>query len=93
VGRLLTALEVLADPIDGTRFLCGDSPAYASIKGLICGGQDIVSDIRQDNTGAPCDSVSVAIAFTSTPAILGKVLPPPAPVKPCGPQWTDDCPR
>jgi hypothetical protein len=93
VSRLLTSLEVLADPIDPTRFLCGDSPAYSAIKDLICSGQDIVSDVKQDNTGAPCDSVSIAIAFSATPAILGKIVDPPPAVKPCGPQWTDDCPR
>ena len=93
VSRLLTALEVLADPVDPTRYLCGDSPAYSAIKDMICSGQDIVSDVKQDNTGAPCDSVSVAIGFTATPAVLGKVVNPPPAVKPCGPQWTDDCPR
>lgn len=93
VARLLTSLEVLPDPGDPTKFLCGDSPSYAAVKELVCSGQDIVSDVKQDNTGAPCDAVSISIGFTSGPARLGKVVAPPPTVKPCGPQWTDDCAR
>ncbi len=91
--RLLTSFEVLPDPVDPTRFLCGDSPGYAAVKELICSGQDIVGDLKQDNTNAPCDSISMALGFTATPALLGDVVRPPPRVKPCGPQWTDDCPR
>jgi hypothetical protein len=94
VVRLLTALEVLPDPADPTKFLCGDkSPSYPGVKTLICSGQDIVSDVKQDNTGAPCDAVSLSLQFTSGPARFGKVVAPPTPAKPCGPTWTDDCER
>ncbi len=84
---------MLTDPLDTTRYLCGDSGGYVAAKDLICSGQDIVNDVKQDNTGAPCDSVSIAIGFTATPAILGKLVTPQPALKPCGLQWTDDCSR
>jgi hypothetical protein len=92
-NRLLPSLEVLPDPFDSSRHLCGDSLGYAYVKELICDGQDIVTDLKQDNTTAPCDALSVSIGFTARPAALGDVVAPPARPKPCGPQWTDDCPR
>jgi hypothetical protein len=84
---------VIPDPTDGTKYLCGNNASYAFVKSLVCSGQDIVSDGKQDNTGAPCDAVSFTMGFTSWPAKLGKVGNPPAPLRPCGPAWADDCPR
>lgn len=92
-NRLLPALEVLPDPFDPSRHLCGDSLGYAYVKSLVCDGQDIVADIKQDNMAAPCDALSISVGFTARPALLGEVVSPPARPKPCGPQWTDDCPR
>ena len=91
--KLLTSLEVIPDPFADGGFLCGPSTTYALAKELVCSGQDIVSNLRRDNTGAPCDAVSLSIDFTSRPAVLGEVVPPPARPKPCGLQWVDDCPR
>lgn len=90
-SKLLPSLEVFPDPLDPSRFLCGDSPAYPIVKDLVCSARDIVSDVKQDNTGAPCDAVSVGIEFSAAPAELGAVLTPPPRAKPCGPQWADDC--
>lgn len=93
-ARLLPSLAVLPDPFDPSHYLCGDASAsYDGIKALVCDGQDIVSDVRQDMTGAPCDAVSLSVAFTAGVARLGELLAIPPPVQPCGPQWTDDCPR
>lgn len=94
-ARLLTSLEVLPDPanLDAGAGLCGDSGTYAFIKGLVCDRQDIVTDLRQDNTSAPCDAVSLSVAFTAGPARLGDVVAPPTAPRLCGPTWSDDCAR
>lgn len=92
-ARLLTSLEVLPDPASPGAGLCGDSGTYAFVKDLVCNGQDIVADIKQDNTSAPCDAVSLSVAFTAGPAQLGDLVAPPTGARLCGPSWSDDCAR
>jgi hypothetical protein len=88
---LLTNLAAIDDPFVKGGHLCGDSGTYADAKKEICAATDIVSDLKQDNTSAPCDALAVSAHFTSSVAQLGTVFAPPAPPAPCGPQWVDDC--
>ena len=90
---LLTGLAAIDDPFVKGQHLCGDSGTYADAKRAICNATDIVGDLKQDNTGAPCDALAVAAHFTSSAANLGTIFAPPPLPMPCGPQWVDDCSR
>ncbi len=92
-SRLLTSFESVRSPLEPGLFLCGDSGVYRDIKGKICDTVDILTDITADNTAAPCDALSFALRFTSSPAELGSVYEPAPPAKPCGEAWSDSCPK
>jgi hypothetical protein len=96
VGRVaartfLTNVSAIDDPFVDGGYMCGDSGTYRDLKTKLCEMADIVSDLKQDNTGAPCDALSVSAHFTSSTAQLGSVFGLPPPPTPCGPQWIDDC--
>jgi hypothetical protein len=88
---LLTSLAPIADPFVPGGFLCGESRTYRDAKAKICETLDIVSDLKRDNTSAPCDALAISAHFTSSTAQLGSVFELPPPATPCGPQWVDDC--
>jgi hypothetical protein len=88
--RFLTSFATIKDPL-GTGYLCGDSGTYQSIKKLICNARDISALVQNDNTGAPCDAVSISFGLTAAPALLGNLNPKPPPAQPCGSMWTDEC--
>jgi hypothetical protein len=79
-AKLLTNMATIPDPTsDSGAFLCGNDPAYLYLKNhVICALQDIPVNPMNDNTGAPCDAISMAFAFTAEPALLGTVSPLPA---------------
>lgn len=88
---LLTNLAPISDPFIVGGFLCGDSVTYKDVKTKVCETTDIVSDLKQDNTGAPCDAMAISAHFTSSTARMGTVFGLPDPATPCGAAWVDDC--
>lgn len=96
VGRwnareLLTSIQIVSDPFSPGNFLCGNDVTYQNIKSQICKAADISSNVAPDPQ-APCDALSIALAFESEPALLAGVVPDtPAPL-PCGATYTDQCP-
>jgi hypothetical protein len=89
--KLLTAMQVLHDPFDYDASLCGTDSIYVLLKERICGDQDITGNVQDDNTGAPCNALSLAFNFMSTPAKYGAVFAKPDGGGGCGAQWTDQC--
>ncbi len=90
--NLLTGLEAVKDPFDKTQYLCGTDPTYQALKVQICQAADITRLVQNDNTGAPCDAISLALSFTAEPALLGGVLAPNKPLPtPCGTSYSDQC--
>ena len=89
--KLLTSLQVLNDPFDFDASLCGNDPIYQLLKPRICGFEDIATNDLDDNKGAPCDALSLAFNFVSTPATYGPVVAKPDGGGGCGPTWTDQC--
>jgi hypothetical protein len=87
----LTNLAAIDDPFVPGGHLCGASVTYQDVKTKVCASADIFSDLKQDNTSAPCDALAVSAHFTASAAQLGSVFAPPPPTTPCGPQWVDDC--
>jgi hypothetical protein len=93
---ILTALVNFRDPLtDGGHHLCGSDPTYKIFKQtFICTSADINAE-SQDNLGAPCDAMSVAIGFAASPARIGAVRGRTDLVSTCDDAsvtWTDDCP-
>ncbi|CAN5391613.1 hypothetical protein BH09MYX1_BH09MYX1_21950 [soil metagenome] len=91
--KLLTTLQVLHDPLDGTKtqYLCDQNPTYQALKGRVCDFADISGNLLEDGKNAPCDSLSIGFGFEGAPATYGGSWPKPDAGFPCGPQWTDDC--
>ncbi len=95
-SQLLSTLATIPDPLQPSSFLCGDDLSYRLFKVRICQVADIVSNSDFDNTGAPCDAVSVGFQFSAEPARLGTVYAvPPAPagcMSDASLPFTDQCP-
>ena len=89
--NLLTGLQGVRDPFDSSKYLCGSDTTYQQFKALICGGADIASQSTNDNTGAPCDALSLAVGITAAPAQIGAVVPYSAQTPPCGATYSDQC--
>jgi hypothetical protein len=87
----LSAISTLKDPFNKNQDLCGDSGTYANIKDRACKGSDLMSDPAADNTGQPCDALSIAVSFSAMPAHLGPIFDSPSKPSTCGPGWKDDC--
>ena len=95
-GALLMSLAVLRDPTITTSpnpGVCGASPVYAAIKNLVCNSDlDITSSPDNDNTGAPCNAISMSVRFTTAMAKLGPIASPtPKDPRDCPVPWVDDC--
>ena len=88
---LLTGMAQVVDPFDKTQHLCGTDLTYLALKSSICAAADITRLVQNDNTGAPCDALSLAIAFTAEPALLGGVYAGQPSPTPCGASYTDQC--
>jgi hypothetical protein len=89
--KLLTSLQVLNDPLQVDASLCGADSTYQLLKPRICGYQDIAKYASEDETGAPCDALSLGFNFTSVPAKYGSIVAKPDGGGGCGPTWTDQC--
>jgi hypothetical protein len=89
--NLLTGMQGLADPLNPGMYLCGTDPTYIGFKNAICIAADIASISTNDNTGAPCDALSLALGFTSEPALLGGLLTHHGAPTPCGATYSDQC--
>ncbi|MBI5534276.1 MAG: hypothetical protein HY898_16245 [Deltaproteobacteria bacterium] len=63
--------------------LCTDHAVYPQVKKLICNARDIAS--KSSLPSDPCDSISMAFAFTAEPARIGGVTDEAAPTSPCTP--------
>jgi len=70
---IFTLLGRLQDGDAG--FLCGTDPAFLQLRGIVCQASDIMSSPSEDNTNAVCDSVSLGVGFTASPAALGGPVP------------------
>jgi len=65
----------------GTR-LCTDDGLYPSVRDELCA----VVDIKASPMSAGCDAISFGMGFESDPAMLGSIVPVPAPLGgPCPP--------
>ncbi len=93
---LLSSLAAIPDPLSTTgEFLCGTDSTYGIAKNQICSSSDIAADPKLDQTGAPCDAVSIAIGFTGLPAHMGPVTRRVLPAQGCtteaGTPFSDSC--
>jgi hypothetical protein len=72
--RFLPIIATIQDPVAQVP-LCTEQGqiAYQALKSQICNALDIASDPTQDNKGAPCDALSVAMRFVAGPAQVGTV--------------------
>jgi len=89
--NILTGMQVLHDPFNPSEYLCGNDSTYQAFKAAICGASDISRTPSNDNTGAPCDALSLAVAVTAESAQLGGVLAGSSPPAPCGATYSDQC--
>ncbi len=89
--NLLTGMQAIKDPFNPGQFLCGTNATYAAFKAAICAAADIASESASDNTGAPCNALSLAVGFQAEPAQLGGILPSGTRPTPCGATYSDKC--
>jgi hypothetical protein len=83
---LIDVVPVVA-AIVSTVALCPDNPNFGLVKRMICTGADVA--LAPAALGGDCDGVSLGVAFTTAPALLGAVLPPPALSSGCAPATPD----
>jgi len=86
--RALLALGALAD---SNGFLCGSHPFYETLHTQVCDNLDIVSSRADDNAGATCDAMSLALGFAAGPAHIGPAKDPTIVPGNCPPGWTPTC--
>lgn len=89
-SNILSGMGLLQDPFS-SDYLCKNNPTYLNVKQTLCASADVAADPRADNTGAPCDALAAAVAFSASPARLGVVLEE-APAPTTCPGWRDQCP-
>jgi hypothetical protein len=87
---MLAALSNVRDPFDQTKFLCGDAGTYLNAKQIVCKASDVMASPAEDNTGQPCDALSIAVSFYDVPAHIGAIYAAPSLPTSCV-GWTDDC--
>ena len=68
---ILSLVAVLQDPFNSAMDICGTDPTYVTVRQAVCGALDIAADSLKDNTGAPCDAISLGFGFEAFPARLG----------------------
>ncbi len=94
-SKLLSSLAALDDPLKSGSYLCGDDGTYGIVKNDICNAMDIAADPNLDQTGAPCDAISVSLGFTANPAQMGVVTTKGQPFTGCtsdaGVPFHDQC--
>jgi hypothetical protein len=98
-SQLLENLATLPNAdVDGS-FLCATDPVlgsqYKTLKMYICAMQDIMTNKSADNSGVPCDALSMSLGFTAEPAQVGTVYTVSPPPSGClgdgGAFFTDSC--
>jgi hypothetical protein len=82
-------LSAFIGALKGT--LCPGSPYYDTIKGQICAAADVTAEPSQDNKGASCDALSLALAFTADPALIGPLVRSPTARNYCDGAPPDNC--
>lgn len=91
--ELLTALESVPNPLDKTKYLCGnDNLVFLNLRDSFCKNLDVATDPNLDGQETPCDAASFSVRFSSLPAQLGRVVDSGPPKKPCGETWSASCP-
>jgi hypothetical protein len=89
-SQFLFNIRVLQDDNNG-QFLCGTDLIFAGARLLVCPAQDIMALPKYDRTGARCDALSAAIAFTGVAAHLGSRASPVQVEASCPPGWNPTC--
>jgi hypothetical protein len=85
------ALVAFGDLADSTGFLCGNHPFAAILQSQVCDNLDIMTERANDNTGATCDAMSLAIGFAAGPAHVGLAADPPHVDNNCPAGWNPTC--
>jgi hypothetical protein len=72
-STIFAIASTFPDPMtDGGQSFCGSDPTFQDlIRPTICSRTDIMSKTSQDNTGAGCDAISVAIGFVADKVVIG----------------------
>ena len=91
VDKLLTALQLVPDPLDSSKRLCGDNPTFVALKSTFCSAADIASNPSDDGVGV-CDAVSLGLGFEASAAVIGPVRLTPYNGAPCGINYAPRCP-
>jgi hypothetical protein len=86
--QALISFSALAD---SNGFLCGNHPFASILLQQVCDNVDISSQRANDNTGATCDSMSLAIGFEAGPAHIGTAKDPPIVPSNCPAGWNPTC--
>ncbi|CAN5391507.1 hypothetical protein BH09MYX1_BH09MYX1_21940 [soil metagenome] len=91
--NLLSAMQVIEDPLNKGSYLCGTNVTYQTFKKEICKSADIASNPQNDGlTDVGCDAISLGIGFDTDPAFLDGWEDDTKDAKaPCGPGYTDSC--
>jgi hypothetical protein len=76
---------------DSSGFICGTHPFFVPLRAQVCGTLDIASARADDNTGAPCDAMSIAFGFSAGHAHVGSPLDPPMVQPNCPAGWAPNC--
>jgi hypothetical protein len=94
-SKLLSSLAAINDPLNTGEYLCGSDSTYGLVKSDICSAMDIAADPNLDQTGAPCDAISISLGFTADPAEMGVVTSKGEPFTGCtsdaGVPFHDQC--
>jgi hypothetical protein len=88
VGDALTVIGELPVPASPDQPLCGNPVLFGQVKQAICSA----ADLTVDGGASTCDALSLALAFTTSPALLGDILDlTPMPAR-CRDPSTFQCP-
>lgn len=79
-GRLVAAqaAEGIGRFLSDGLPLCANQALFGEVKRLLCGARDLSASAALDNTGAPCDAISMAVSFDALPIRLGGPRTPAA---------------
>lgn len=69
---ILAGSAAIREPLTGSS-LCENAETYGYFKRSVCSSADLAANPADDRTGAPCTALSEAVAFSGSPAKLGKV--------------------
>ena len=81
--KLTNLFDLLHNITFNGLYLCPGNMTYEFGKNIICSYADIATDQTLDNTGAPCDAISLSVGFTAYPAQFGSINDGGVPLSPC----------